>query len=104
MSPPSSQSVPYWRLSAFYFAYFAQVGAAAPYFSLYLASLGLAAAQIGVLLSLGQLMRVVGPNFWGWIADRHGQRVRIIRLTLGCGGLCFAGFFFATELLPLSAK
>ena len=103
MSPPSSPTVPYWRLSAFYFAYFAQVGAAAPYFSLYLASLGLAAAQIGVLLSLGQLMRVVGPNFWGWVADRSGQRVRIIRFTLACGGLCFAGFFFAQTFWSLFA-
>jgi len=87
------QSVPYWRLSAFYFAYFAQVGAAAPYFSLYLASLGLAAAQIGVLLSLGQLTRVAGPSFWGWVADRTGQRARIISITLAFGGTFFAGFF-----------
>jgi PPP family 3-phenylpropionic acid transporter len=90
--PPSSHSVPYWRLSAFYFAYFAQVGTSAPYFSLYLASLGLAAAQIGVLLSLGQLTRVVGPNFWGWVADRSGQRARIVSITLAFGGACFAGF------------
>ena len=103
MSTPPLQSVPYWRLSAFYFAYFAQVGAAAPYFSLYLASLGLAAAQIGVLLSLGQLMRVVGPNFWGWVADHSGQRVRIISITLACGGICFAGFFFVTSFWGLFA-
>ena len=103
MSPPSSQSVPYWRLSAFYFAYFAQVGASAPYFSLYLASLGLAAAQIGVLLSLGQLMRVVGPNFWGWVADRNGQRVRIVGITLACGGICFTGFFFVTSFWGMFA-
>ena len=103
MSPPSSQPVPYWRLSAFYFAYFAQVGAAAPYFSLYLASLGFAAAQIGALLSLGSLMRVVGPNFWGWVADRSGQRVRIVGLTLACGSVCFAGFFFVTSFWGLFA-
>ena len=86
--------VPYWRLSAFYFAFFAQIGAFAPYFSLYLASLGFAAAQIGVLLSLGQLMRVVGPSFWGWVADRTERRARIISITLAFGGMCFAGFFF----------
>jgi PPP family 3-phenylpropionic acid transporter len=103
LSPPPLQSVPYWRLSAFYFAYFAQVGAAAPYFSLYLASLGLAAAQIGVLLSLGQLMRVVGPSFWGWVADRSGQRSRIISITLACGGACFAGFFFVDTFWGLFA-
>jgi PPP family 3-phenylpropionic acid transporter len=101
--PSSPHPIPYWRLSAFYFAYFAQVGAAAPYFSLYLISLGFAAAQIGVLLSLGQLMRVVGPNFWGWIADRSGQRVRIIRVTLACGGLCFVGLLFVTSFWGLFA-
>lgn len=86
--------VPYWRLSGFYFAYFAYVGAAAPYFSLYLASLGLAAAQIGVLLSLGSLMRVIGPNVWGWVADRTQRRARIVGITLALGGACFSGFFF----------
>jgi PPP family 3-phenylpropionic acid transporter len=100
---PSSHSVPYWRLSAFYFAYFAQVGAAAPYFSLYLASLGLAAAQIGVLLSLGSLMRVIGPNVWGWVADRTRKRARIISITLALGASCFAGFFFIDSFWGLFA-
>ena len=103
MSPPATHPVPYWRLSAFYFAYFAQVGAAAPYFSLYLASLGLTAAELGVLLSLGQLMRIVGPNFWGWIADRGGQRARIIGITLACGGICFSGFLFVTSFWGMFA-
>jgi len=95
--------LPYWRLSAFYFAYFAYVGTAAPYFSLYLASLGLAAAQIGVLLSLGSLMRVIAPNFWGWVADRTARRARIIAITLALGGSCFAGFFFVHSFWGLFA-
>lgn len=95
--------VPYWRLSAFYFAYFAYVGAVAPYFSLYLASLGLSAAQIGVLLSLGSLMRVLGPNFWGWVADRTQRRARIIGITLALGASCFAGFFFVRSFWGLFA-
>ena len=96
-------SVPYWRLSAFYFAYFAYVGTSAPYFSLYLASLGLTAPEIGVLLSLGSLLRVVGPNFWGWAADRSQQRARFIGATLGLGALCFAGFFFVRSFWGLFA-
>jgi PPP family 3-phenylpropionic acid transporter len=95
--------VPYWRLSAFYFAYFAQVGAASPYFSLYLASLGLAAAQIGVLLSLGQVMRVVGPNLWGWVADRTRRRAHIVSITLALGGACFTGFFFVDSFWGIFA-
>ncbi len=95
--------VPYWRLSAFYFAYFAYVGAVAPYFSLYLASLGLSAAQIGILLSLGSLTRVVGPNFWGWVADRTQRRARIVWFTLALGATCFSGFFFVTSFWGLFA-
>ncbi len=103
LSPQSSHRVPYWRLSAFYFAYFTQVGAFAPYFSLYLASLGFAAAQIGVLLSLGQLMRVVGPNYWGWVADRRRERARLIAVTLACGGAFFSGLLFVDSFWGMSA-
>ena len=38
--------IPYWRLSGYYFFYFAFVGAFSPYFSLYLQSVGSTAAQI----------------------------------------------------------
>ena len=103
MFPPPSQSVPYWRLSAFYFAYFSYVGAAAPYFSLYLLSLGLAATQIGVLLSLGSLTRVIGPNIWGWVADRTRERARINSITLALGASCFAGLFFVDSFWGLFA-
>jgi len=96
-------SVPYWRLSAFYFAYFAYVGASAPYFSLYLASLGLAAAQIGVLLSLGSLTRIIGPNLWGWWADRTRRRARIVCIALGLSSVCYVGFFFVRSFWGLFA-
>ncbi len=97
------QPVPYWRLSAFYFAYFAQVGASTPYFSLYLASLGLAAAQIGLLLSLGSATRVIAPNFWGWVADRTRLRARLLAVSLGLGAVCYAGFLFVDSFWGLFA-
>ncbi|MFN3594253.1 MAG: MFS transporter [Thiobacillaceae bacterium] len=78
-------SVPYWRLSAFYFFYFSFVGAMAPYWGLYLKSLGFAAFQIGVLMSLLQVMRMFAPNVWGHLADRSGRRVPIVQAaTLVC--------------------
>ena len=33
-------------------------------------------AQIGVLMSLMQVMRIFGPNLWGWVADHTQRRVR----------------------------
>ncbi|MBU0751222.1 MAG: MFS transporter [Gammaproteobacteria bacterium] len=92
---------PYWRLSAWYFFYFAFIGAFAPYFTLYLQSLGQTAFAIGVLMSLMQVMRLLAPNLWGWLADRLGHKVAIIRLSAALALAGFATFFFAREFTGL---
>lgn len=74
------QSLPYWRLSAWYFFYFAFIGVFAPYFTLYLQSLRLTAWDIGVLMSLMQIMRMLAPNLWGALADRIGRRTVVVRI------------------------
>ncbi|MFB9245009.1 MFS transporter [Massilia antarctica] len=81
--------------SLFLFAYYAQVGAFAIYATLFFAARGMGAPQIGVLMSLIQVMRIVGPNVWGWLADHSGQRVRVLRLTSVGALLAFSGMFFA---------
>lgn len=88
--------LPYWRLSAYYFFYFAFIGAFSPYFSLYLKSLEFSAWDIGVLMSLMQVMRLLAPNLWGWLADRLGAKTPIVR---GAAAMSIAGFssFFFTQ-------
>jgi len=81
--------LPYWRLSGYYFFYFAFIGAFSPYFGLYLQSLDFSAWDIGLLMSQMQLMRLFGPNLWGWLADHTGWRVAIVRLA---GAISLAGF------------
>ncbi len=66
-------TVPYWRLSGFYFFHFAFIGAFAPYWSLYLKYLSFSALQIGMLMSLLHVTRVFAPAAWGWLADHTGQ-------------------------------
>ena len=73
------QALPYWRLSGFYFWYFTALGAFLPYWSLYLASLNFSAAEIGQLMALVAGTKVVAPNIWGWLADRTGADLRLIR-------------------------
>lgn len=67
-------------------------------------------AQIGVLMSLMQVMRIFGPNLWGWVADHRQQRVAVLRLTavaavISCSGLLlgagFAQFFTVMVVLNL---
>ena len=67
MSPAS-------RLAGFYFAYFCYLGTFVAYFSLWLAGRGHSPAEIAAVLAVPQLVRIVAPAAWGWIADVWGDR------------------------------
>jgi PPP family 3-phenylpropionic acid transporter len=90
-------ALPYRRLAGFYFFYFAYLGAFAPFFSLYLDAAGMSAVEIGVLMALPQLTRIVAPHLWGWLADRTEHRLRVLRLTGFAGSICFLGVFAGTQ-------
>jgi PPP family 3-phenylpropionic acid transporter len=89
------------RLSGFYLAYFAFIGAFAPYWALYLKSLGFNAAEIGVLISINPVARIFGPALWGWLADHSGRRMRIVRVTLCIMFLVFCAVFYARTYLTM---
>lgn len=92
-----------FSLGAVYFWYFAFVGLFAPYFGLFLQSLGQGAFEIGVLLSLMQVARVLAPHGWAALADRLGRRVRLLRVTLAMSAVCAAGFLAANGFWTLFA-
>ena len=79
MTPPGAIGA--GQVRALFFAYFAFVGMFSPYLSLWLDHRGLAIGQIAVLLALPQVLRIVAPPFWGWMADRGGRRVALLRAT-----------------------
>lgn len=83
-----------WRFALFFFAYYGYVGVFSPYASLFFADKGMATAQIGVLMSLMQVMRIIGPNFWGWVADHSRQRILVLRMTALAALTSFLGMFF----------
>src|SRR5690606_15905836 len=99
--PSSLRSLPYWRLSGYYFFYFAFIGAFSPYFGRYRQSLSFSAWDIGLLMSQMQLMRLFGPYLWGTLADRAARRVPIVRLAAGVSLIGFAAFFFASDFVAL---
>ncbi|TCK18783.1 PPP family 3-phenylpropionic acid transporter [Thiogranum longum] len=85
----------YWRLSGFYFFYFASLGALIPYWGLYLKSQGFNAVEIGELIAIIMATKIIAPNIWGWIADHTGRRMRIIRIASLLAALSFCGVFIA---------
>lgn len=88
MSPYTT--TPYWRLSGFYFFYFASLGVFVPYWGLYLQSQGFNAKEIGELTAIFLGARIIAPNIWGWIADHHGQRMKIVRAASFIGTVIFS--------------
>lgn len=97
------QDLPYRRLAGFYFFYFAYIGAFAPFFSVYLEAAGLTPVEIGAVMALPQVTRIVAPNLWGWLADAGGNRMRVVRVTTLVGALCWLGMFAGGGFLWICA-
>jgi MFS family permease len=89
--------VPRRRLAGFYFFYFAYLGTFAPFFGLYLESIGLTPFAIGAVLSLPQITRIVAPHLWSWLADRRGTPVGVARLAGLAGTGAFLAIFAGTQ-------
>lgn len=87
----------YLRLSGFYLVYFASLGVLLPYWGPYLAWLGFGPARIGELMAIPQATKLVAPALWGWLADRTGRRMRVIRWACLAAALAFAGVYPAND-------
>lgn len=89
--------IPYWRLSSFYFFYFALVGVMLPFWTLYLQALGYSPQEIGVISGVLMVTRLLAPNIWGWLADQGGNRLGLVRWGSFAACLCFAAILVSTR-------
>ncbi len=94
--------MPYWRLSGFYFFYFAALGALVPYWGLYLQSLGFGAVEIGSLTAILMATKIVAPYIWGWLGDHLGHRMRIVRVASLVSALAFTLMFWADDFWAIA--
>ena len=76
----SAPAVPLVRLSSFYFAYYAALGAFTPYWALYLHSRGMGITAISVMMSLWYATRVVAPTAWATLAAASPRPIRWLRI------------------------
>jgi PPP family 3-phenylpropionic acid transporter len=97
MANSPDKRVPYARLSAFYLFYFSTLGALIPYWSLYLKSLDFSPAQIGELMAILMVTKVIAPNLWAWLADRRGSRLPIVRSAALLAALSFLGVYLGSS-------
>ncbi len=88
-------ALPYWRLSGFYFFFFAALGALMPYWGPYLRAEGFSSAEIGQLLAILHATKIVAPNIWGALADRIGRRMAVVRAASLVAFLAFSAILLA---------
>ncbi|MGR8932158.1 MAG: MFS transporter, partial [Gammaproteobacteria bacterium] len=96
-------TLPYWRLSGFYFFYFATLGAFLPFWSLYLKQIGFVADQIGELTAMMVATKIVAPYLWSWLADKRGRSLGLIRLMALLACVCYCGFLYRQDYLWMAA-
>ncbi len=95
-------ATPYWRLSGFYFCYFASLGVLLPYWTLYLAAQGFTAREIGQLTAILLITRIVAPTIWAWVVNLCGHRMQTVRWASFIAALAFAAMLVADSYLAVA--
>ncbi|MFT6030222.1 MAG: PPP family 3-phenylpropionic acid transporter [Oleiphilaceae bacterium] len=90
------------KLSALYFVYFGLLGVMAPYLSLYLEEEGFSLLEIGQLMSLLMITKMVAPLLWGSLADKYNKSILLVRIGAFMTLLCYLGFFWAHTFWSLA--
>ena len=94
--------IPQVPLASFYFFYFAVLGGFMPYWGLYLQQLQFSPEAIGQLMAILMATRIIAPNFWGYVADRTGKRLQMVRAGAFLLMFFWLGVFFTESFWPLA--
>jgi MFS transporter, PPP family, 3-phenylpropionic acid transporter len=84
------------RLSLLYAAFFVVIGIQLPFWPMWLASRGLGPTEIGTIISVGVVVKILGNPLFAHMADRRGERRRLM-VALAAGALGFFALFFLTS-------
>ena len=90
-----------YPFSLFYTLYFALVGCIVPFWGLYLQYLEFSASDIGLLMSIFGVVRILGPNLWAAQARHFSSSVVMIRWASILTLIIFCGIFFSDNLLAI---
>ena len=89
------------RLSSSYFFYFALLGLTLPYLAIYLDGLGFNSRQVGEVLAIVTVTKIVAPSLWAAIADRMKQPLVLYRLGALLSLISFSLLFYISHFWPM---
>lgn len=89
-------------ISLTYFFYFGQLGVITPYAGVFLDGRGFNSQEIGSLLAIITLTRVLGPNLWAAVADKTGRGADIVRFGCLLAFMTFTAVYFSFSFWALT--
>ena len=96
-----------WHFSSFYFFYFVGVGVFVPYWSLHLKYLEFNATEIGQLMGIFLLTKVIAPNIWATFADhvahQKGHSLGLLKFAAFAAFAFYSLMFWATSFWYVGA-
>ena len=92
---------PSWRLSSFYFWYYAAVGALSPYFGRWVVESGHGALAASMVMALWYATRVLAPPLWSWGCGRAAEPLHWLRAGAWASAAGFSGFLLFDSLTGL---
>lgn len=96
---PTSQAP--WRLSSFYFWYYAAVGALSPYFGRWVVESGHGALAASMVMALWYATRMLAPPLWSFGCARAARPLVWLRAGAWASALGFCGFLVFDSLAGL---
>src|SRR4051812_37807516 len=84
-----------WRLRLFYTSYFLVLGVMQPYWPLWFSYKGMDAAAIAWLSALPSLVRMASVPLIGVLADRLGERKRVVLALIVLALVFYLGFIWS---------
>ncbi|MFQ5540031.1 MAG: MFS transporter [Candidatus Binatia bacterium] len=89
-------------LALFWFIYMGGLGIFFPYYSLYLReNAELSGTQVGLVLAIIPLVGIVAQPFWGQVADRTGERSRVLSFLAVGAALGYLTLSAVSGFIPL---
>ena len=89
------------RLASFYFAYFCYMGAFGTYFPLWLAERQYSPSEIAAVLALPQLLRIIAPQAWMWLAERCDASKSIVIVSSALAAVVCMLIGFSSTLIEV---
>lgn len=88
-------------LSITYFFYYGMLGIFVPYIAIFLDHRHFSSEQIGILLALVAVSRIIGPYLWANLADKTQKIAQLLRLSCLLAFVCFLFIFFVDHFIAL---